>query len=136
MTDTIKGSCLCGAVTFKIRDDFQAFNFCHCAQCHKTTGAAFASNLKTATDNIEWLTGKELVKRYDVPGREIRTEFCSNCGCNVPYVNHSRTWLIVPAGSLESAPKNTGEKQIIFWPERHAWFDHMDGTEKFDGFRE
>ena len=84
MTETVNGSCLCGAVTFKIRDDFQAFNFCHCAQCHKTTGAAFASNLKTATDNIEWLTGEELIKRYDVPGREIRTEFFQTADAMFP----------------------------------------------------
>ena len=37
----LKGSCLCGAVAFSVRDEFTYALNCHCSQCRRTTGAAY-----------------------------------------------------------------------------------------------
>lgn len=135
MTNKIEGSCLCGAVTFSVKDDFKTFNLCHCTQCQKISGSAHVANLFTQPDNIEWLSGKEFVTRYDVPEREIRTEFCVKCGCNVPYVTHSGQNLLVPAGSLSRQPETMTPEQVIFWAERLDWYDHIEAVDKFDEYR-
>jgi len=135
-SNAIKGSCLCGAVTFSVKDEFKTFNLCHCAQCQKISGSAHVANLFTQPDNIEWLSGQEFITRYDVPGREIRNEFCSKCGTNVPYVTHSGQNLIVPAGCLSKQPSSMVPEQVIFWAERLEWYEHIGAVDKFDGFRE
>ncbi len=135
MTNMIKGSCLCGDVTFQVEDDFQTYNLCHCTQCQKLSGSAHMSNLFTKPDNIEWLSGKDKVKQYDVPGREMRTAFCTNCGCNMPYVTHSSGYLLVPAGVLDDEPTYKPE-QVIFWEERMPWYEELHEVERFKGFRD
>ena len=135
MTKTINGSCLCGQVTFQMDDDFRTYNLCHCSQCQKISGSAHMSNLFTRPQNIEWLSGQDHIVRYDVPGRQIRSEFCDKCGSPVPYITHSEQNLIVPAGALESAPSMSPE-QVIFWHERMEWYEDVEKVDKFDGFRE
>ena len=71
----VRGGCLCGTVQFEVKDTFEHFQLCHCTQCQKTTGTAHASNLFTKAEDISWLSGKEEVKRYDVPGRRISNAF-------------------------------------------------------------
>lgn len=40
----IGGSCLCGAVAFKVRLPFHEFVNCHCSRCRKASGSAYAAN--------------------------------------------------------------------------------------------
>ena len=135
MTNMIKGSCLCGAVTFEVEDSFETYNLCHCEQCQKLSGSAHASNLFTKPDKINWLTGQEKIKQYDVPGREMRTVFCSDCGCSLPHVTHTSGYLVVPAGSLDAQPTFKPE-QVIFWEERMPWYEELHEVDKFNGFRD
>ncbi len=37
------GSCLCGAVRFRIEGEFERFYLCHCSHCRKDTGSAHAA---------------------------------------------------------------------------------------------
>jgi hypothetical protein len=57
----LMGGCLCGVVKFSLNEDFKAFYQCHCRQCQQLTGSAFASNLFTEPNNIEWLEGVDKV---------------------------------------------------------------------------
>jgi hypothetical protein len=45
MTQTVTGSCLCGAVSFEVSGAFDSFFLCHCSRCRKDTGSAHAANL-------------------------------------------------------------------------------------------
>lgn len=38
----IRGSCLCGAVSYKITGSLGVTGHCHCSICRKSHGAAFA----------------------------------------------------------------------------------------------
>ena len=70
MSKRISGSCLCGKVKCTVQGPFQRFYQCYCSRCQKRTGSAFASLMFTTPDKIEWLSGKELTKRYDLPEAE------------------------------------------------------------------
>lgn len=83
----ISGCCLCESVSFECDNSFTQFHLCHCIQCQKTTGSAHASNLFTVPNNITWLKGVDLVKRYDVPNRFISKAFCVECGSGVPFLS-------------------------------------------------
>jgi hypothetical protein len=131
----ISGSCLCGAVRFECKDEFDQFHLCHCIQCQKTTGSAHASNLFTAPDNIAWLSGSDLVKRFDIPDRSISKAFCTECGCGVPYLSGTGKALVVPAGCLDANPA-LAPQDNIFWSERAAWYEDAIRAQHCPGFPE
>lgn len=132
-TEVIKGSCLCGKVTFSCQDKFQDFQLCFCKQCQKTSGSAHAANLFTQIDNINWITGKELVKRFDVKGRAISKAFCSECGCSLPYISGTGKALVVPAGCLDTPAKQTVQQQI-FCSEQPTWYQQSLTSKRKDKF--
>lgn len=134
MSETIKGACLCGRVQYQVNGPLEMFHICHCTQCRRSTGSAHASNIFTSKDNIEWLAGEDLVKRFDPdePG-VISKAFCTHCGSLVPYVSAKSGKLIVPAGGLSEEP-NIKPQDNIFWKDRASWYDAVPGAPRFDGF--
>lgn len=134
MSDTIKGGCLCGRVQYRVSGPFDMFHICHCSQCRRSTGSAHASNIFTSKDNIEWLAGEDLVKRFDPdePG-VISKAFCTHCGSLVPYVSSNSGKLIIPAGGLSDDPRIRPQDNI-FWKDRADWYDAVVGAPRFEGF--
>jgi len=132
MSKQLCGSCLCGAVTFSVGDTFSAFFQCHCKQCQQLTGTAFASNLFTEPGNIKWLSGKDYIARYEHPEREFSKSFCRNCGSALPFINKSRTSLVVPAGSLDEPPGMQPQANI-FVGEEACWLEAGLQAENFSG---
>ncbi|WP_417354553.1 GFA family protein [Gallaecimonas pentaromativorans] len=129
----LKGSCLCGAVTFEMDDRFMAFHLCHCQQCRKMTGSAHAANLFTTPNNIRWLSGETQLARYDVPGRTISNAFCRQCASALPYLSLSGKALVVPAGSLDDAPSIVPQDHL-FWAERAPWYQEVQNCPCYEGF--
>jgi len=122
MSEKIHGTCLCGKVSYRVGNNFSDFYFCHCQQCQKVSGSAFAANLLTSVDNIEWLSGQQFLKRFEYPGRNFTKVFCTECGSGLPFVNQSGKALIIPAGSLDQG-LNFKVDHNIFWAERANWYE-------------
>lgn len=135
MGKQLTGQCLCGSVKFSVTDSFKAFYQCHCKQCQQLTGSAFASNIFTDTDNIEWLSGKANITDYEHPTREFSKSFCATCGAAVPFINKTKTSLIVPAGSLNELP-DIQPQANIFTSEEACWLKPGLQAENFGGFPE
>ena len=123
MSKPIHGGCLCGRVQYEVSGPFDAFHLCHCSQCRHSTGSAHAANIFTSEERLNWLAGKDLVKRYipDKPG-VISKCFCSHCGSLVPYTSLQSGRLIIPAGSLHE-PAGIDPDDNIFWADRADWYD-------------
>lgn len=75
----IKGSCLCGGVRYEYDGDIDEISICHCSQCRKGQGSAFAAVSPVATERFRILTGAELLREYRSSPDKVRV-FCSNCG--------------------------------------------------------
>lgn len=121
------GSCLCGAVSYRIEGEVQAFFHCHCSRCRKSTGTGHASNVIVRYSGAEWPDGEDGLGRYDVPGaKRFHTRFCTRCGSPMPRVAADRGVAVIPAGSLDRAPDLTPTGRI-FQDSRLPWSCHGDG---------
>lgn len=130
----IKGSCLCGQVSYEVIGPLEQFHLCHCSRCRKSTGSAHASNIFTKPDNIRWLSGEFLIKRFDLPTAERFARcFCSHCGSGVPYLSRNGLALIIPAGSLDVDP-GIRPQDNIFWRDRACWYDEGLEAPRFDEY--
>lgn len=58
MDRTFDGSCFCGAVRYRLTSRPMFVNCCHCRDCQKQTGGAFAINALIETDRIELVSGR------------------------------------------------------------------------------
>ncbi|MGH1374471.1 MAG: GFA family protein [Cellvibrionaceae bacterium] len=135
MAQLLSGECLCGDVSFTVKDDFKMFYQCHCKQCQQLTGSAFASNLSTEPTNIEWLRGEDKVTMYEHPRREFSKSFCQQCGSALPFLNKTRTSLIIPAGCLNQLPALQPQANI-FTEEQAPWLASGACAKSFSGFPE
>ena len=132
-TEQIGGECLCGAVRYRATGPWLRFVHCHCSRCRRATGTGHATNLFTAPENVEWISGKSDVVRYDLPGAQsFATCFCSSCGSPLPHLTRSGSAWVIPAGSLEREPSASPSARV-FWSSRTEWSCGGDELSLFDG---
>jgi hypothetical protein len=54
----LEGGCACGAVRYRLTSPPMIVHCCHCRDCQRQTGGAFAVNALIETDRIEMLSGE------------------------------------------------------------------------------
>lgn len=128
----VAGSCLCKKVTYTIRGNLGIFQYCHCSRCRKFTGSAHSANLLVSPDDFEWLSGKDLVGRYELEdAKHFATSFCTNCGSSLPWLEKMGKAVIVPAGTLDDDPE-IKPLQNIFCNSRAIWYRAASSLPKYD----
>jgi hypothetical protein len=112
----IRGSCLCGGVSFEIDRAIGPAEFCHCTRCRKFSGSASLPMIRVATRDYRFLTGHELVKCYAAPilygPPAYQAIFCGNCGSPVPPSEPEGDSFEIPAGCFDDDPGVRPDKHI------------------------
>ena len=121
--DATHGSCLCGGTAFEVTATlFRAWS-CHCSRCRKARGAAFASNMFVAFDDVRFTKGEDRLASYKVPEASHYTQtFCRTCGSPMPRKDGERGFAIIPMGSLDDDPGVRLERHI-FVGSKAPWYD-------------
>lgn len=74
------GSCSCGAVKYRLSSPPMFVHCCHCLDCQKQSGGAFAINALIESDRIELLDGKpEPIAMPTESGRPHDIHRCPTC---------------------------------------------------------
>lgn len=75
-----EGGCYCGRLRYRVTGQPNAVNACHCRDCQRLTGSAFAINAMFKTRAVEELG--ESWSHRDVVGAELgsRSWRCADCG--------------------------------------------------------
>ncbi len=129
---SVRGGCLCGLVEFEADLPFSKFVKCHCSRCRNATGSAFAANVYVSPPAFRWLSGEDIVARFDLStARSFSTSFCRNCGSPLPHATRSGREIIMPAGSLRDDP---GVSPTIdtCWQSRAQWLSDAINLPKAD----
>jgi hypothetical protein len=101
MPDMIKGSCLCGQVTFQVGGEVLNTASCHCNICRKNTGAAFNTVVMTKQDHFKIVSGEDKIRSFQL-GERATKHFCEVCGTAVYNVNTQFPGIVlVPIGTLD-----------------------------------
>jgi len=82
MPEIHEGGCLCGSVRYRAEGKPARVSVCHCTDCQRRTGSAFAVVAHFKKENLD-VTGGPLSTyeyRSDESHRWIRLEFCLRCG--------------------------------------------------------
>ena len=100
----IKGSCMCGEVTYAIHGEIGEITHCHCTTCRKAHGSAFSSVATVQINDFEFTSGKKQIKSYQSSPDKVRC-FCSNCGSHIYARRENQMHYILRLGTLDDDPK-------------------------------
>jgi hypothetical protein len=119
------GGCLCGKVRFQISGGIQNIIYCHCSQCRKAQGSAFATNGNVDANEFKFISGESELTAYESsPGQN--KYFCKNCGSPIMSKNESSPDRVrVRLGVIES--------DITERPMAHIFVTSKANWEKIEG---
>lgn len=104
MTHQYQGSYLCGAIRYQLSAPLKAVSHCHCSQCRKGHGAAFASYASVRRDDLQLLQGGERLKSY-ASSESVARQFCGDCGSSLFWSRSQgdhADWISIALGTLDS----------------------------------
>jgi len=126
----MRGSCLCGGVTYEIAAPIEELSHCHCSMCRKAHGAAFATFARVPAAAFRITAGADLVKRYQSSDPVTRS-FCGTCGSNLTFVFAGMPeHLWVAAGSFDEDP-GVRPSAHIFVASKAPWYEITDQLKQF-----
>lgn len=126
----ITGRCLCGSVRFRITGRIGAVGYCHCSQCRRASGTAFAANADVRRADITFESGLDGVTEYKSSPGKFRA-FCSRCGSPLySRVVSDSGRLRVRLGTLDQDP---GRRALahVWVGSKAPWFEITDQLPQF-----
>ena len=125
----LAGSCECGAVRYRVADEFLYASNCHCSRCRAATGAAFKPFAGIERHKLELADGGD---RLLVVGEEgLNDTRCAACGSLLFSVVADGDYVHVAMGSLVDAPSLRPTKHI-FVGSKAPWFEITDDLQQFE----
>ncbi|WP_108573809.1 GFA family protein [Pseudomonas sp. GV047] len=104
MTEVYQGSCLCAAVSYELSTRPKAVSHCHCSQCRKGHGAAFASYGSVPRSALQILSDSIHIKSY-ASSATVSREFCVQCGSALFWSRSQgefASWVSIALGTLDT----------------------------------
>ena len=126
----LSGSCLCGEVTVRVPDEFDFIGYCHCSECRKWSGSAFATGGLVDSEAFQITSGERLVSYYH-KSEETDLGFCTNCGSSLFSKKLKLGKHIIRLGILDDLPTQRPNVHI-FAASKAPWHDITDDLDKFD----
>ncbi|MDJ0958619.1 MAG: GFA family protein [Arenicellales bacterium] len=126
----MKGTCLCGKVNYVTRGDFLGINYCHCKQCRKANGTAFATSAAVREEDFEVVQGHEHLAAYEsTPGK--KRYFCGRCGSPIYSKREGGSTIYIRLGTLDDDPIVRPEVHIHV-ASKASWYEIKDNLPQLD----
>ena len=127
----MRGFCECRSVQFEVDGEINDYSHCHCSQCRRLHGAAYATFAGVARNQFRYVSGQDVIRSYSSSESHDRI-FCGKCGSNIlvdykPEID----MLYLCMGTLDDNPPHpTGYHQFV--GSKAPWHEITDGLEQYD----
>ena len=115
------GGCLCGAVRYVVRGEPTHVGRCHCGDCRKRTGSAFA---------IYGHWPRARVVLYGELAEYDGDSFCPTCGSRVGLIEDEN--VEINLGTLDDPPFELMPEAEIWVKRREPWLPAVDGARQHE----
>lgn len=124
---SMTGQCLCGAVKYKCSADPVIAGNCHCRDCQKSSGSAYAPTFFVPEQSISIQGQVKYYESVSGSGGKVSRGFCPNCGSQLFGKTEAMQGLIaVRAGSLDDTSQY--RPQVDIFVSRAAPWDFIPPT--------
>jgi hypothetical protein len=123
----MEGGCECGRVRYRIEGEPIFVNCCHCRQCQKLSGSAFALNAMIERDRVTVTQGSD---GLETGGGESR---CPQCGVLLwgTHRYFGDNILFLRVGTLDEGERLSPGAHF-FLRSKHPWITVPEGACTFD----
>ena len=131
------GGCLCGTIRYAVNAEPKRIANCHCDDCRKATGAAFATNIFVDADKVVVTQGTPKSYSHTADsGNTMTKQFCGDCGSQLFGFSSGNSGLkSVKVGSIDDA--GFVQPSLNLFLKRAAPFTQIDRSITcFDGMPE
>ena len=124
-------SCRCGQLTAIATGTPVRISVCHCLDCQKRSGSAFAAQVRFPAAQVT-LTGQ--AKTYTATGENgaAHFHFCPDCGSTVTYTNDSLPGVIAIALGAFDDPYFVTPTVSVWEQRQHEWLEIAGDLEHFE----
>lgn len=116
-----QASCQCGRLTARCEGEPVRISVCHCLNCQRRSGSAFAAQARFPADQVV-VEGE--YRTFDLTGDEggvARFRFCPTCAATIAYQILSQPDLIaIPIGAFAD-PNFPPPTFSVYEQRKHAW---------------
>ena len=122
MPDPHPASCCCGQLTAVATGTPVHISVCHCRNCQKRSGSAFAAQVRFPASNV---TTSGEAKIYIATGENgaAHFHFCPDCGSTVYYTNDSIPDTIAIALGAFDDPYFVSPTVSVWEERQHEWLE-------------
>jgi len=127
---SLEGGCACGAVRYRVTAAPIFVHCCHCRECQRLSGAAFALNALVEADRVQVLAGApEVVPTPSTSGRGQKIARCPACRVAVwsNYAGAGDRVHFVRVGTLDD-PDAAPPDIHIYTASKQPWVVIPDGA--------
>ena len=125
MAQKISGRCACGAIHYKCNADPVLMLNCHCRDCQRSSGSAYAAVVAVPKNAVQMRGEPRYYKVVGEAGKAIERGFCPTCGNQVTVkLERLPDVLGLQAGSLDD-PSIYRPMMDVFTSSAQPW-DHMN----------
>lgn len=120
-------SCRCGQLRITCTGEPVRVSVCHCHDCQKRSGSAFAIQARFKPEDVE-ISGEERIwEAVADSGNVMEFHFCPMCGVTAYYQGRPHSDLIaVPVGTF--ADSNFPQPNYsVYEGRKHAWLEIVGG---------
>lgn len=126
----LEGGCACRAVRYRLLSEPLIVHACHCTECRRLTGTAFALNALIETERVELLAGAP--HPVQVPGTSGKPQTILRCpGCQTALWSHypgaGERLAFVRVGTLDEAGRLPPDIHI-FTSTKLPWLPLPEGA--------
>ncbi len=125
------GNCLCGGVRFQILDELEPIQVCHCSQCRKAQGTAFATNTPVKEAAFQLDSGAELLTSFEASSGKQRV-FCSVCGSPIYSKKNALPGVLRIRAGLINGPLSVKPVAHFYTGSKTNWWPIKDDLPQFE----
>jgi len=125
MANELRGSCLCGAVSYEANGESAFQGFCQCLDCRKATGSGHLAAIGMREEAVKVIGETKSFSKPADSGGIVARHFCPTCGSLLFDKSTGMPGLIVLNAAVLDDPEVFKPESIVFTKSALSW-DHLD----------
>jgi hypothetical protein len=127
----ISGHCECNRVKFEVEAEISDFSHCHCSQCRRLHGAAYATFAGVPRDGFKYTAGETDISIYKSSPTHDRV-FCGNCGSDIMVALTEEPDIYYLCMGVVDGDPALPAGYHIFVGSKAPWHEIVDDLDKYD----
>ena len=128
----ITGRCECSRIEFEIDGPIEDFCHCHCSQCRRLHGAAYATFAGVAGKDFRYRSGEDQLRVYASSQKNDRY-FCGHCGSTIMVISRYEPDVYYLSMSTIDGDPDLPAAYHQFTGSKAPWHEINDDLPRYEG---